>query len=271
MLQAFFRHLINLFEKEWGKGIRIDGYIIERCIGKGSYGTAYLVQHESTGEWAVLKRIRLYKKLFERNHHILKHEVRVLNDLVHPSIPKVLQQGEFQKVPYFIMEWMNGETFEEFIFRKGKVYTEEESLIIGLKIIEIVKWVHCNGYVHRDLRIPNILMKQEVIQLIDFGLAAKMNPNEPIIENTYRDHMRAKHPQSDYYALGHFLLFLLYSGFVPENKKELSWEDELTLSSNTKAIIRKLLRIQGTYDSAEEIILDIKKSIHMIQKRNVNI
>lgn len=38
--------------------------------------------------------------------------------------------------------------------------------------------------------------------------------------------MRAVSVKSDFYALGHFALFLLYSGFTPSDEEEKCWEEE---------------------------------------------
>jgi serine/threonine protein kinase, bacterial len=63
-------------------------------------------------------------------------------------------------------------------------------------------------------------------------------------------------PISDFYALGHFLLFLLYSTYEFEGAKEKRWEEELGLSESARRIIRKLLAIDGLYQSCKEIEKD---------------
>ena len=67
--------------------------------------------------------------------------------------------------------------------------------------------------------------------------------------------------ESDFYALGHFILFLLYSNFTPSSKQESSWEEELTLTKNTKQIIRKLLKLEPCYKKVDEIILDVDNAL----------
>ena len=69
------------------------------------------------------------------------------------------------------MEYMPGKNFEDYIFIDGYVYTEREVFEILYEILEIVSVFHSEGIIHRDLRIPNILMKENQISIIDFGLA----------------------------------------------------------------------------------------------------
>ncbi|MDI3410208.1 hypothetical protein QKW52_06430 [Bacillus sonorensis] len=64
--------------------------------------------------------------------------------------------------------------------------------------------------------------------------------------------------KSDFYALGHFTLFLLYSGYTPITKDEKSWEEELSVSPGLKAVLRKMLQIDPPYESAQDIIADLK-------------
>ncbi|MNR63189.1 hypothetical protein D3C85_1854170 [compost metagenome] len=59
---------------------------------------------------------------------------------------------------------------------------------------------------------------------------------------------------SDLYAIGHFLLFMLYSTYELSAEQEdavRGWEEELSISTQTKQIIRKLLQIDPPYASAQ--------------------
>ena len=81
---------------------------------------------------------------------------------------------------------------------------------------------HSEGIIHRDLRIPNILMKENQISIIDFGLA-KWKGEDDERATTYEGEqalMREVQFRSDFYALGHFSLFLLYAGYESNEKQE---------------------------------------------------
>ncbi|UYZ11492.1 protein kinase [Brevibacillus sp. WF146] len=70
--------------------------------------------------------------------------------------------------------------------------------------------------------------------------------------------IRQVEPASDLYALGHFFLFLLYSGYeADENQPERSWEEELLLSPEIRGMIRRLLQIDPAYGSVEEWLADL--------------
>ncbi|WP_237746903.1 protein kinase family protein [Geobacillus vulcani] len=63
--------------------------------------------------------------------------------------------------------------------------------------------------------------------------------------------------KSDIYALGHFLLFLLYSSYEPTEDKEKSWEDELSLSKETRCALRRMLQLDAPYASVAQLARDV--------------
>ncbi len=65
---------------------------------------------------------------------------------------------------------------------------------------------------------------------------------------------------SDLYAIGHFLLFMLYSTFESIDDQEdstIGWEEELSVTGQTKQMIRKLLQIDPPYVNAQSCIEDL--------------
>jgi serine/threonine protein kinase, bacterial len=268
MIHSLFRRLVDSFEMNWRKGERVQQYLVLEMLGKGSYGTAYTVQHIKTGNVAILKRIRPYKKYFSNHEQYVDNETDVLSKLRHPQFPSLYESGLHKKTPYIIMERMNGKTFEDLIFNEGKIYSEEESLDIGLKLIDLIIDIHQHGYVHRDLRIPNILWSNGVMNIIDFGLACKIELKPEKEPMHHKEYMREKTAKSDLYALGHFLLFLLYSSYVPHDRKERSWEEELNIKKETRMLLQKLLRIGTPFETAEEARGEMIKIIHRYQKNS---
>ncbi|QHE61894.1 serine/threonine protein kinase [Rossellomorea vietnamensis] len=265
MIHVLFRRLVDAFEQTWKPGDWVDEYQIIRLVGKGSYGTTYSVLLP-TGEEAILKRIRPYKKLFSNHVQYVQNERDALITLSHPNFPAFIRAGEYKGISYFVMKKMSGRTFEELIFQEGKKYSEEESLRVSLQLLTLVDVIHQKGYVHRDLRIPNILSDHGAIHIIDFGLACVMETESPVLE-AHKDYMRDKSKKSDYYAIGHFLLFLLYSSYEPVSSRDTSWEEELPIHHDTKAILRKLLQIDGEYLDGSELIEDLVKVIHIVHNQ----
>jgi serine/threonine-protein kinase len=103
--------------------------------------------------------------------------------------------------------------------------------------------LHENGIVHRDIRIPNVLIDQEDVYLIDFGLARFEDGN------SYRYDM-------DYSYLGDLLLYLIYSSFQKKDKNRQPWHEELSLKKDQKQFLMRLLGLDVIYTSLTEIEAD---------------
>jgi serine/threonine protein kinase, bacterial len=259
-----WREAVNFFETEWKPGFLVDGYVVMSLLGKGSYGTAYLVKNNVDGRLAVLKRLRPYKRLIDPSGKLLLREADILKRLESEHFPRLISVGVQGKVPYLIMEYFEGKTFDQLIFEEGKTFDEKESLLLVKKVVELVILIHAKGFVHRDLRIPNVILSNGSLKIIDFGLAAKIEDNQSAILK-HKDHMREKSISADYYALGHFLLFLLYSSFEGDGKTERSWEEELELAPSTKELLRKLLRIEVPFDNSITFLQSLENAIQKIQ------
>lgn len=247
----------NLLERPLKIGSVVEErYEIIDVLGRGSYGISYHVFDRMEQSAVVLKMLRVHKRMVKSGKMAFEEEQKILQSIDHPYFPKYFEKGNFGRIPYYTMEYVSGKTFEQLIFQEERIYSEKETFQIGLELLQIMKWLHCHGIIHRDIRIPNVMLDHEKLRLIDFGLACRYK--EGNIEQFNRDHIkRAAAPISDFYALGHFLLFLLYSTYEPdENSREKTWEEELTISSQACLIIRKLLAIDDPYRSCNDIERD---------------
>ncbi len=223
-------------------------------LGIGSYGIAYLIENSSTGKKFVLKRMKIKHRNNKKLRHKFQQEITMLKEIGLPRIPSVISQGELNGVPFYIMDYIDGQTFEQAIFRTGKTFSVEESLQITKELLEIVITFHKKGIVHRDLRIPNILFKENNLYIIDFGLAAYIKEEE-IHFDEIENPKKLENHLSDLYFIGHFLLFLLYSNFTPNERKEKSWQEELQLPLELVDYIERLLLIRLPFTSAEEALV----------------
>lgn len=256
MIKDFLLLMANLLERPFQSGKLIEGrYEIVEFLGRGSYGNSYLVYDREKQSQSVLKLLRLHKRIFKAGKIAFEKEQQLLKEMDRSFFPAFYEKGEHHSTPFFTMEYVNGKTFEQLIFEEGKTYSEKEAFQIGLQLLHIIDWLHHNRIVHRDIRIPNVMITENQLKLIDFGLARRFNANH--LPSFHLDHIKKViSPISDFYALGHFLLFLLYSTYELEDKTEKSWEEELGLSDSAHRILRKLLAIDAPYQSCKEIEKD---------------
>ena len=260
MKNRMFKHLHRwLVDRPFKKGKVICGrYEIIDVLGMGSYGITYVANDIVQQKKVVVKQLRKTKQRTSQGLKSYHYEAKLLSQLNHPQIPSLYEAIETDEGCFLVMELIQGKTFEDLIFEEKCVYTEEQALNILLNILDVVSAIHEQGIVHRDLRIPNIIDVNGTIYVIDFGLARFLGDHEEtstLIEE--QQFMRQTSAASDIYALGHFLLFLLYSGYEPTEKQERSWEQELSLSTPIKTIIQKMLRADESYESIKSLQKDI--------------
>ncbi|KKI88674.1 hypothetical protein WQ54_29595 [Bacillus sp. SA1-12] len=264
-MKRIYSKLIELSETPLKTSDWICGkYKIIEMIGKGSYGFTYLVK-DDLGQISVLKQLRRYKMLEASGREAFKREAHTLKALNHPAFPVFYEQFEDNQKQFIVMEYKKGKTFEDLIFQENSAFSESAALKELYEILKLVRYIHGNGYVHRDLRIPNILKNEEEYYIIDFGLARKINDQSHKIEENI-NHLekrlfREVSFKSDFYALGHFLLFLLYSSYEPTSKKQQSWEEELQISYSAKKILRKMLQLDEPYYEVSLLMNDVAACI----------
>lgn len=245
----------TLFDRPLTPGLLIQGrYRINKVIGMGSYGITYLVHDRLTDNTVVLKQLRTTKAKTESGLRSFQRESQILKAVQHPQVPSLLDEFQNDKGLFITMEWIQGDTFEDLIFRDQHTYSENETITILLELLNIIETFHEDGIIHRDLRIPNIIQRNGKLYIIDFGLACFLSDQETADPNDHPEklRMRAVTVESDLFALGHFALFLLYSAYEPQSKKEKSWEEELNLSSSLKAVLRKMLQLDEPFHSVTE-------------------
>lgn len=248
--------MIHLFQKPYREGTVVNGrYVIEAQLGEGSYGVAYVARDEKTTERVVLKQMKRTKK--KKRRASFEREALILKQLDHPQIPKLYDSFETNNVPHLVMEYIEGDTIETLIFEKKQTYGEKEAFSLLADVLPIIQYIHAKQIVHRDLRIPNIVFRNGIVYVLDFGLARFLHEqDEPFL--TVEQRLRRKiDVKSDIYALGHFLLFLLYSAYEPMEEEEKSWEDELLLSEEARCVLRRMLQLDEPYASVERLARDV--------------
>lgn len=183
-----------------------DRYQVEKVLGDGSYGIVYLCIEVNTKQKFVVKQLRKSKK--KENQELYKQEISILRKLDHPSIPKLSETFTYENNKFFSMTFMDGVNLEDSLFKKKKKFNEKDALLFFKKLVKLVSFIHDQGIAHRDLRIPNVIIHHNQPYLIDFGLA-----------ELFKSDNKKEMVQDDFYDLGDFLLFILYSTFDDKSKK----------------------------------------------------
>ncbi|PAA54370.1 hypothetical protein BOX15_Mlig023502g2, partial [Macrostomum lignano] len=149
-------------------------YKLLKKIGKGAYGTAYLVEDlRSAEKFKVLKEVHIGELDPEETVEAI-HEAKLLGKLSHSAILKFFNC--FVNLPSFCMvtEYCDEGDLDQAIQRLKKaglhlpVATTERWLI---QILLGVEYLHGKRILHRDLKTKNVFLKGGMVKIGDFGIA----------------------------------------------------------------------------------------------------
>lgn len=204
-------------------GKKIGDYTVASCIGKGRYGVCFLAL-DPDGKKVILKkfRTRMWKKNKNANHY----EAVILSGLEHPAVPELLGVINNRQGYYFVLEYKEGLTLEQWLFDRKKIFTSGEIYRIGSQMFEVLEYLHGRNVVHGDISVANVTDDGEKVSLLDFGLAR------------YADGENIRF-SLDYARAANVILYLLYSGY--EGKGRRPWHEELPLTGEQREFLKKLL------------------------------
>jgi serine/threonine-protein kinase len=159
---------------------------------------------------------------FER----FQRELEVMKSLDHPVILKGLGSGKYNRVPYLVTEYVNGQSLRALMESRASLTTEESVSLIR-KIADGMAYCHNNEVIHRDLKPENILITTDGQPVImDFGLALTKGSHRVTYSNLSAtmgtpDYMAPEQiegqrgdQRTDLYALG-TILYELLAGKTP--------------------------------------------------------
>jgi eukaryotic-like serine/threonine-protein kinase len=161
-------------------GAVIEGtaYRVVHKLGEGGMGAVYEVVHLPTGERRALKILR--RPLFGNPTYeeLFMLEILALERLTDaPHIVRIFEQGRTLGRPYYVMEFVEGETLYQ-RFKHPRRLSLAEVLSVVRQLLMAVRAVHRVGVIHRDIKPENIMIRPngEVV-LLDFGLVKALTEN----------------------------------------------------------------------------------------------
>ena len=143
----------------------IAGYRIVGVLGEGGMGTIYAAEQDAP------RRPVAIKVLHARSEAALARfwaEAEIMARLDHVGIAKILEAGEAEGRPYFVMERVDGTTLDVHV--RGRPLGERLALFAA--ICDAVHHAHVKGVFHRDLKPSNVMVRADGrVAVLDFGIA----------------------------------------------------------------------------------------------------
>lgn len=155
----------------------VFGYEILDCIGEGTFGIVYRAKQKSTGQITAIKVLKENAWTgisYERRKARFLREIQVCAALSHPYIVQILDQGSTKDDQlYAVFEFVEGETLQELLKRKGALPIRQLKVIMS-QVLEALVYAHQKGVIHRDLKPGNIMVhsiqNRTYVKILDFGM-----------------------------------------------------------------------------------------------------
>lgn len=135
-------------------------------LGSTEKKSTYLARDCQTGKIVVKKYISLENaKVYE-----------CLKEIRHRNLISIFHVAKKEKLGLVIMEYVSGQTLEEYGRERG-LFSEEEVTDYLRQLLEALAQIHKKGIVHRDISPKNVLISTDgVVKLLDFDIGRFHKP-----------------------------------------------------------------------------------------------
>lgn len=211
-------------------------YRLDTALTRRGGSTTWIAHDLAADEPCVVKELSVrtvvregsteltYDGDFTKVIDLFEREARVLANLDHPGVPDFIDhfREEIDGDPrlYTVQEFVRGENLKQ-VVEGGRHVTEAEAIEICRAVTEILAFLHDRSppLIHRDVKPSNIILGTDgEVHLVDFGSVRNLLEPHALdgktIVGTYgympmEQYEGRAVPQSDFYALGMTLVYLL--------------------------------------------------------------
>ncbi len=230
----------------------VGPFTLERELGRGAMGAVYLARYKD-GRRVALKFIGAGVAANPKAYERFEREAEILKQLKHPNIIRLFGHGKHQKMPYYAMEYVEGQTLAEVLLRRGRL-PWEEVVALGKQLCAALQHAHEHGIIHRDIKPSNLMVLPDgTLKLTDFGIAKDLDVTQLTSDNctvgtaSYMSPEQCKGERtithkSDLYSLG-VVLYELLTGQKPFEA--------------TSAMEMFLQHVKGQCERPSRLVMDI--------------
>lgn len=154
-----------------------DRYRVERELGAGGMATVYLahdIRHRRQVAVKVLAAGAAAGLAVDR----FRREVEIVAPLLHPHILGLIDSGEHDAAPFYVMPYVEGESLRSHLQRSGQVEVDVAVRVLR-EVLDALAYAHTRGIVHRDIKPENVLLTSGISPgasgwhalVADFGIA----------------------------------------------------------------------------------------------------
>ena len=147
-------------------------YEIMEKIGDGGMALVYSAKDTLLNR---LVAVKILREQYANDSEFIDRfyrEAQAAASLSHPNVVTVYDVGTFDKTPFIVMEYIQGNNLSEIIKEQGRL-DPRYAVKISIQICSALAHAHRHSIVHRDIKPHNILItKDDQVKVTDFGIAA---------------------------------------------------------------------------------------------------
>lgn len=265
-------------------------YRLIQKLGAGGMGSVYKTRDRLTGQYVALKVVGIPLDPSTDYNLMLAQEFQILASMRHPHVISVLDYGfDKQQQPFFTMDLLeNAQT----ILEAGETCPVIDKIRYIVQILQALHYLHRRHIIHQDIKPANVLVSDDQVKVLDFGLASHRSQDSDVDLGQVRGtpmYMAPEvfqgapaHEASDLYSVG-IIAYELLADRHPFNTQTFGRLLTETLSKppdlqpfeeiethkgvyNLSAIIGKLLTKtpEDRYSDASEVIHDLSCALDEI-------
>jgi len=201
-----------------------DRYEIIKSIGEGGMANVYLANDNILDRKVAIKVLRGDLSNDEKFIRRFQREALSVSNLSHQNIVEVYDVGEENGGHYIVMEYIEGKTLKQLLYKRGAL-TLPEVIDIMTQLTDGLSHAHDAYIIHRDIKPQNIMILDNgTVKITDFGIAMAVNATQFTQTNSVMGTVHYLPPEqangksstvkSDIYSLG-ILMYELLTGSVP--------------------------------------------------------
>jgi len=134
---------------------------VVKKLGNGSYGQVFLVQSNKNNFTYALKIISKKQIDYEKMHPNFDMERRILLQVDHPFIVKLVKTMKESKFIFFLMEYIKGQELFD-IIREIGILNKKQNIFYGASIMIALDYLHSRKFIYRDIKPENIMVLDNV-------------------------------------------------------------------------------------------------------------
>ncbi|XP_071982866.1 serine/threonine-protein kinase PLK3 isoform X1 [Engystomops pustulosus] len=235
-------------------------YARGRTLGKGGFARCYEMTEISTNKTYAVKVIPHSRVAKPHQREKIVNEIDLHQQLHHKHIVKFSHHFEDSENIYIFLEICSRKSLAH-IWKARHTLLEPEVRYYLKQIISGLKYLHMKGIIHRDLKLGNFFINENMeLKVGDFGLAARLEPPEQRKKTICGTpnylapevlHRHGHGPESDVWSLG-CVMYTLLCGTPPFETsdlketyrciKQVKYTLPACLSSSAKQLIMGILK-----------------------------